>query len=219
MRCRFCASPGERGLELCKHCNAELPWLATQCRKCALPLNRAADARFCGDCLHQSPPFQRVYAPFHYRPPIDALIKALKYGGELAAGRLLGDLLADYLHQRRAPLPSAVLPVPLHPQRLARRGFNQALELLRRLDVPSALQLVRRTRETTPQTGLAKSQRRANALGSFQVTGRRVPTHVAVIDDVLTTGATAAELTKVLRRAGAEQVDIWVIARTHQLAR
>ena len=219
MRCRLCASPGAHGLELCKHCAGALPWLGAQCRQCALPLDNAADARYCGECLRRSPPFRRVYAPFHYRPPVDALIKALKYGGDLSAGRLLGDLLADYLHEARAPMPSAVIPVPLHPRRLVQRGFNQSRELLRRLNVPLATHWVRRTRETAPQTGFARSERRANTLGTFQVAARRLPAHVAVIDDVLTTGATAAELAKALRRAGVENIDVWVMARTHQLTR
>lgn len=217
MRCRFCASLGTDGLELCGYCAAELPWLDDHCRQCALPLINAGEERLCGDCLRRPPPFQRVCAPFRYSHPIDGLIKALKYGNDLAAARLLGDLLADHLSRRRVPVPDAVIPVPLHPGRLRQRGFNQALELARRLDVPLAPQMVRRTRATAAQSRLGVHERRHNTRGAFHVTASRLPAHIAVIDDVLTTGATAAELTKVLRQAGAEQVEIWVTARTPQI--
>lgn len=216
MRCRFCTSPGTGGLELCRYCAAELPWLDAHCRQCALPLINAGEGRLCGDCLRHPPPFQRVCAPFHYSHPIDVLIKALKYGNDLAAARLLGDLLADHLGRRRVPMPNAVIPVPLHPRRLRQRGFNQALELARRLDVPLAPQLVCRTRATAAQSRLGVRERRHNTRGAFSVTASHLPTHVAVIDDVLTTGATAAELARALRQAGAEQVEIWVAARTPQ---
>ncbi|MCO6441127.1 MAG: ComF family protein [Nitrococcus mobilis] len=219
MRCRFCAAPGVDGLELCEPCTAELPWLDAQCRQCALPLTNTGARRLCGDCLRQPPPFRRVHAPFRYCHPIDALLKALKYGSDLAAARCLGDLLADYLQRRHVTVPDAVIPVPLHPQRLRQRGFNQALELARRLDAPLAPQMVRRRRATAAQTGLDRSERRSNTRGAFQVTARHVPAHVAVIDDVLTTGATVTELAKTLRQAGAEQVEIWVMARTPQLDR
>ncbi len=219
MRCRFCAAPGIDELELCAHCTAELPWLDTHCRQCALPLTDTGEEQLCGDCLRHSPPFRCVYAPFRYCHPVDVLIKALKYGDDLAAARCLGDLLADYLHRRSVAVPDAVIPVPLHPQRLRQRGFNQALELARRLDAPLAPQMVRRSRATAAQTGLDKSERRSNTRGAFQVTTHRVPAHVAVIDDVLTTGATVIELAKTLRLAGAKQIEIWVMARTPQLDR
>lgn len=219
MRCRLCASPASAGVELCRYCAAELPWLASHCRQCALPLVNAGEERLCGNCLRHPPPFERALAPFRYSYPVDGLIKALKYGADLAAARLLGDLLADYLFRRQVEVPDAVIPVPLHPRGLSQRGFNQALELARRLHAPLAPQLVRRSRETAAQSRLGRRARRNNMLGAFQVTASHLPAHIAVVDDVLTTGATAAELARVLRRAGAARVEIWVAARTHQLDR
>lgn len=216
MRCRFCAAPASAGLELCRLCAAELPWLDSHCRQCALPLVNAGEERLCGNCLRHPPPFQRARAPFRYSHPVDGLIKSMKYGADLAAARLLGDLLADYLSRRQVALPDALIPVPLHPRGLSQRGFNQALELARRLGVPLAPHLVRRGRQTPPQSRLGGRERRHNMVGAFEVTARRMPAHVAVVDDVLTTGATATEITRVLRRAGAERVEIWVAARTHQ---
>lgn len=128
----------------------------------------------------------------------------------------MGDLLADHLCRRRVAVPEAVIPVPLHPRRLRQRGFNQALELARRLAIPLAPQMVCRRRETPEQARLSASERRHNTRGVFQVTASRVPAHVAVVDDVLTTGATVLELTTILQQAGAEQVEIWVGARTDQ---
>lgn len=216
MRCRFCASPGTAGMELCGPCAADLPWLDAHCWQCALPLSNAGE-RLCGGCLNRPPPFSRVLAPFRYTRPIDTLIKALKYGEDLAAARLLADLLAEHLRQRSVEAPEAVVPVPLHPLRLRERGFNQALELARSLDAPISTGTVRRIRDTAAQSSLGARDRRRNIRGAFRVTTVRMPAHIAVIDDVLTTGATVSELARTLRRAGAQRVEIWVVARTNQL--
>ena len=151
---------------------------------------------------------------------MDWLLHHFKYQGRLDLGRLLGVILADHLMELAAQgtaLPDLLLPTPLHPNRLRARGFNQALELghelQRRLDLPLERSILRRTRATLSQTGLKPRERRRNIRGAFTVTGDVAGLRVAVLDDVLTTGSTAAEMSRTLLRAGASEVVIWTVAR------
>lgn len=148
---------------------------------------------------------------------MDRLIKRFKFHADLGAGRLLAELLTQRIRADDERLPEVLLPVPLHPRRLRWRGFNQALEvshiLSRRLGPPTARELLRRVRPTVNQHGIDASQRRANVRGAFALTGALPAQHVALIDDVLTTGSTAAELTRLLLSAGAQRVEVWALAR------
>lgn len=214
--CRFCAGLGEAGRACCSACAEALPWRRHGCARCALPLPNPADS-LCGQCLKSPPPFTRTVAALHYRWPVDVLIKALKYQGRLADGRLLGTLLGHYLASTNAPRPELLLPVPLHDRRLRRRGFNQAQELSRALqralDIPLCPETLARARDTDPQTGLSASARRRNLQGAFVCRWRPEARHVALIDDVVTTGATARAAARCLIRNGVERVDIWAVAR------
>jgi ComF family protein len=196
-RCVLCLDPGQAPtLDLCPACEAELPVLA--------PTGAA-------------PPFARVVAPFRYAWPVDALIRGFKYHGQLPHGRVLGTLLAGAVLAGGTPLPQLIVPVPLHPARERERGYNQAWELARvvgrLLDVPIAPTLCARTRATPPQASLDAAARRANLAGAFAVTRRPGALHVAVVDDVLTTGATVAALATALLGAGVKRVDCWTVAR------
>jgi ComF family protein len=172
----------------------------------------------CGECQNHPPPFDELIAPFRYEFPFDVLIQALKFHGRLPAARLLGDLLGDSLEGRGDALPERIVPVPLHPARLRERGFNQSLEIARplakRLGIPIAIPNVHRTRPTPPQSGLDQKARRINVRGVFAVKRPLGFNHVAVLDDVVTTGSTVAELARVLRDSGVERVDVWACART-----
>jgi ComF family protein len=171
----------------------------------------------CGRCQKLAPAFDATTALFHYRPPVDYLIKRLKFSNELAISPLLSGLLASRLAARDASLPGLLVPVPLHHTRLRERGFNQATELARgigrQLHIKTGHRLCMRNRKTEPQSLLTHNARRLNLRNAFTVTADRVPGHIAIIDDVMTTGHTASELARVLKRAGAEQVEVWVIAR------
>ena len=179
---------------------------------CALP---SPDGQICGACLRHPPAWQRTRAALLYAFPVDGLIGALKYRGDLSLAPLLADCLAGNVE------PGAVevlLPLPLHPARLAARGFNQAAELARplarRLCLPLLPSATRRLRDTPPQAGLDRAARLKNLRGAFavereQVKGRRI----AVLDDVMTSGATLGELARTLKQAGALEVECWVIAR------
>jgi len=203
---------GAAGSTLCAPCRADLPWLPrNRCAVCALPL---ASGAVCGACSTRAPRFDRVDAPFSYRFPVAALIHALKYGGRLALARTLGEALAQAVPRDA----DAIVPMPLARGRLAERGFNQALEIARvvaaRTGIPLLRDAVRKVVETPPQAALPWKERAQNVRRAFacdaDLTGKRI----AVVDDVLTTGATLGELAGVLRKAGAVGVVGWVVART-----
>ncbi len=152
--------------------------------------------------------------PLAWAFPVDRLVARFKYSGALFHGRLLGALLAEAVAEREV---DALVPVPLHPERLAERGYNQASEIARPvgrcLGVPVRTDLCRRVRATPPQTGLPAGDRRGNVAGAFAAHGSCEGLHLAVVDDVLTTGATAAGLARCLYRAGADAVQVWAVAR------
>lgn len=215
--CRLCDLRGAGGLDLCADCRVDLPRLAAGCCRCALPLAHPAQGGLCGACLKTPPHFDTCVAPYLYRAPLDYLVLRLKFHRDLAMAELLGRLLAQHLECVPAPRPDLILPVPLHRTRLAERGFNQSLEigrvLQRRLGLPLDYQLARRVRSTEPQTQLSAKARRKNMRKAFQVRAAAVPDHVAILDDVMTTGTTVNELARALKQAGAKRVDVWVVAR------
>jgi ComF family protein len=218
-RCRLCGSAPSADAALCRSCLDDLPWLGGCCCRCARPLPTGIDSLLCGECLKRSPGFDAATALLHYRAPVDYLIQQLKFSGELAIAPLLADLLAEKIEARTTPLPDCLIPVPLHRARLQERGFNQATELARRLGRRLALPVdhrrCRRDRYTRPQSLTPTGLRRRNLRGAFSMTGELpVDAHVAIIDDVMTTGHTAEELTRVLRRAGAACVEVWIVARS-----
>lgn len=211
-RCVLCGGAAEPD-NLCSGCRADLPWQRTGCLRCAEPLPGVVQA--CGACIRQPPPFEATAAALAYRPPITTLVQRFKYRADLAAGRALAAAMAE--RARRADRPQLLVPVPLHWTRQLKRGFNQA-ELLA-LDLaasggPPVHGLLRRARRTPAQSNLAAGRRRANVRGAFQC--RPLPPglrHVALVDDVMTTGATLAECARTLKRAGVQRVDVWVAAR------
>ena len=214
--CLLCGAAGSDGRDLCAACSADLPPNDRACPSCALSL-APGQAGPCGACLARPRAFDRAFAPFRYRSPLDHLIRGLKFDGRLSHARLLGDLFADRLVARGAPWPDCIIPVPLHPLRLRERGFNQALELARasarRLRIPLAREGLRRIRHTTPQTRLDARQRRTNPLGAFAPGPLPAGARVALMDDVITTASTVAECARVLRANGAATVEAWAIAR------
>lgn len=215
--CRLCGDGIAAGTALCAGCDRDLPRLTQGCSRCARPLPAHASAGLCGRCQRQAPPFDRTTALCHYHPPVDYLLKRLKFAGDLGLAPLLAGLLADVLHPRSDPLPALLIPVPLHPKRQRERGFNQAMELARplgrRLGIPLGHALCRRTRHTEAQSLLGTSARRLNMRNAFAVSDSPLADRVAVVDDVMTTGSTVGELARSLKRAGVREVEVWVIAR------
>lgn len=216
-RCVLCDAPGAQGRDLCVACAAELAYVGHACERCGRPLAVAAGS-VCGRCLRRPPPYAAVFAPLSYVAPVDRLIAEFKFRGRLTHAALFASLLIEAAESAGRRPPELLLPVPLHRTRLRERGYNQALELARplarhwgvRLD-PFALV---RVRATAAQMQLPAKQRLRNVRGAFAVrAGAAMPASVAVVDDVMTTGATAAELARVLRRAGVRRVEVWALAR------
>ncbi|HEX7348310.1 MAG TPA: ComF family protein [Rhodanobacteraceae bacterium] len=213
-RCLLCGARGHGRLSLCAACAAEMPRNEVCCTRCALPL--VAPAALCGRCQKHAPPSDAAWVPFRYEWPLAPLEARFKFGADLAAGRTLSALWAA--SPTPMELPDVIVPVPLHHSRLRRRGYNQALELARPvaqyLGVPLLRDALRRVRATGAQTDLNAIQRRRNVRGAFAVSAAdRLPSHVAVLDDVFTTGATLGECARVLKRAGVTRVDVWALAR------
>lgn len=209
--CLLCGAPAPT--RICERCDADLPWhRAPQCPLCATP---TPDGRTCGACLKRPPAFDRTHAALVYRFPLDRLIPQLKYRGRLAIAPALAGWLAPAL--AAAPRPDCIVPMPLHPARLRERGFNHAGEIARHLasalDLPLALDACRRLRDTPPQMQLRHDARRRNVRGAFACADAVRGRHVALLDDVMTTGTSLDELAATARRAGARAVSCWVVAR------
>ncbi len=210
-RCLLC---GDRavGLALCNGCRAELPALAkTQCTLCAHPLSITG---VCGRCIAEPPHFDHVITAYRYAYPLAGMIQACKYGGRLETTKVLADLLLPELPLR----PDLIVPMPLSVQRLRERGFNQALEIAHHvaLRIPARVDagICVKIRDTVPQTSLPWKERRKNIRGAFVVQQSLEGLHIAVVDDVLTSGATLNELARCLKKSGAASVTGWVVART-----
>lgn len=214
--CYLCLDPGQPpALDLCAGCEADLPWLGPACGICAMPTRLPVDC--CERCRAAPPVFDAAFAACHYEFPVIELIQRMKYRGELPLARILGTVLGRRLARCEQPLPDVVVPVPLHADRERQRGYNQAREIARyaarELGVPVADRLVRRIRATAEQAVLPASSRRANLRGAFAATPAAAGLRIAVLDDVLTTGATADALALALFAAGARRVEAWAVAR------
>ncbi len=214
--CPLCHCPANDPSGLCRVCRADLPWLGHACRRCALPLPAVAGDT-CGPCLRRPSPVARTICALRYHVPVSGLLAGFKFHRNLAAGATLASLLGEAVAQSGEALPEALLPVPLHPSRLRQRGYNQAVELAKpladRLDRPVLTRGIRRVLATADQIGLSALQRRRNLRNAFVIEAP-LPAHVAIIDDVLTTGATVLTLARALQRAGAERISVWCVART-----
>jgi ComF family protein len=194
--CILCRSRGAFSLDLCPACDADL-----------VPND-----------AHE---IESGYVPFRYAYPIDHLVRGLKFRGELACGRVLGELFAARVLANAVTLPELIIPVPLARRRYLQRGFNQANELAlpiqRATRIPVRNDLVIRHRETAEQATLDPASRRKNVRRAFTMVAPLPARHVAILDDVVTTGSTVAEVARVLRAAGAERIEIWAICRAGKL--
>lgn len=215
--CPGCHGWAPAGCPLCPDCTRLLPRLLHACPRCALPYEHPGTRGECGRCQRRPPAFAAARAAFRYAPPVDHFIRALKFNNDLGLAGLLGAELARAV--RDAPRPDLIVPVPLHRSRLRERGYNQALEIARiaghLLDLPLDGHGLVRRRATAAQSDLPREARRRNVRGAFRV---RVPRryrgmHIALLDDVMTSGSTAQAAAQSLRAAGARRVEVWVVAR------
>ncbi len=208
----------EGGL-LCIACERSLPRVAAACPVCALPSGQGFT---CGVCLANPPPFAATVAAFAYAFPTDRLLQRVKYGGRLALAEWAGAALASAAHvslsHRKTPeRPDRVVALPLAVARQRERGFNQAREIAihvaRGTGLPLAAPL-ERVAAGPPQATLKWAERGRNVGGAFAVTAGVRGARIALVDDVMTTGATLAEASRTLKAAGAQRVECWVVART-----
>lgn len=215
--CALCTAPAPRGRHLCPACERALPRLAAGCPVCAAPADPAlAGAPLpCGRCQRRPPPYRAVRAPFRYASPVDRLVQGGKYSGRLDWLALLAQHLVRHLGDAGACV-DLVVPVPLHRTRLRSRGYNQSLELARPVARALGLPLrhaLGRVRATRPQAGLPAAERRANLRRAFAPRAPVANARIALVDDVMTSGATVAAAAASLRAAGAASVEVWVVAR------
>ena len=209
-RCSLCrqAATGP----ICTDCREDLPWNRHACPSCARPQESGPD-HLCASCAETPPPFDASWSAFRYQAPIDLAVQGLKYNAGFRSAHWLGLEMARARAQRPQPLPQLLLPVPLHTGRLRRRGYSQALELARAMGRVLSLEVdtrsARRLRPTADQIGKSAAERRRNVKGAFSLDGR----HIALVDDVMTTGSTLAELARACRKAGAARIEVWTAAR------
>lgn len=219
--CLLCDALTDQPYALCACCELELPWLDDQCRICALPLPMRDLT--CGQCRRKRPAFKQVQALWHYGFPVDALITRFKHNRQWPLGRLLAELQSNSLQNRfeqGLPRPDLLLPVPMARGRLRQRGFNQAAMLARwlsaHLHIPCDEQSLQRPHESRAQQALGAKDRQRNLREAFTLgrTAALEGLHLALVDDVMTTGATAQAVASLLRQAGASRVDVYCLART-----
>lgn len=216
--CAICRGWG-RG-RVCAACLGRFAAVVPRCRRCALP--SPAAALVCGACQATPPPFDAALACVDYGAPWDQLIADFKFHDGLDLGAVFATAIADEAMRQDVDPATLLLPVPLGAARLRERGYNQAWQLARqiarRLRLAADPHLLLRVRETPHQLALPPEQRADNVRGAFAVEPRRrseiAGRHVAVVDDVLTTASTVAEISRVLAQAGAASVQVWVFART-----
>ena len=196
---------------------------STRCQQCALTLPPQAASPVCGDCLQHPPAFDQTITVCDYAPPQDQLVLALKFGHQLAVANLCSALLRDaILSQQTTSLPDLLCVVPLSNQRLAERGFNQSVEIARplaqQLGIPLHVTMLKRTRDTLQQSSLPPDARKHNVRQAFTIDTNALEliqgAHIAVIDDVITTGMTLHEIATMLKRFGAAKITNYVFART-----
>lgn len=216
-RCIFCSERGMANLDICQACFLDLPRNQPCCARCAQPLaTTTIPSPLCGRCLKQLPHFDETRAPFLYNEQLRHLITQLKFNRHYVHARLLGGLLGKAMVDH-GDLPECIIPVPLHPARYRERGFNQSLEIARhlhhQLKVPLNFEACVRHRNTPHQIDLPAAQRVKNMKNAFSLIHRLEYAHIAIIDDVMTTGATASALALALKQQGVKRVDVWVCAR------
>lgn len=213
-RCALCGARAGVAV-LCESCRVALPALPLPCPVCAQP---SASGGACGQCVGKPPRFAATVAAHAYAFPLDRLVQGLKYGHRLALAVPLGDALAAAALRLLAasPRPAMLVPLPLSRRRQRERGFNQAIEIARvvarRTGIPLAHALAR-PGERPAQAGLPWRERRRNVRGAFACVAPVAGCHVALVDDVMTTGATIEAAAAALLAAGAGRVDAWVVAR------
>ncbi len=214
--CVLCGAAGHQRLALCAACLADLPVNRNACVRCAEPLAVATPQALCGRCLRRPPIYDSAWSPFLYRQPLEWMIQRFKFDAKL----FIGQLLAELAIQRFPSSPAGaqcIIPVPLHRQRYRERGFNQSRVLAsvfsRHTGLPVDDHSCRKLRSSPPQIGSTAAERRKHVKQTFHFDNRHAYHHIVILDDVITTGSTVSEMTRIMKLAGVARVDVWSIAR------
>lgn len=224
--CEICRGECRGPLPLCPGCIAQLPWIRRGCASCGEPMTTGHP--LCFRCQQHPLPFAEVIIPLRYAYPVDQWIGFYKYQSKPGMARWLSRLLQARVEQHMQHRPTLITGVPMHPQKQRERGYNQSLllarHLARALELPFDAHLLQKPKVTSHQRTLNAASRRLNLQGAFNVRensswGRANPLpiegqHIAVVDDVVTTGATSAEIAQCLLDAGAASVSLWALAKT-----
>ena len=224
--CILCLAPiksrAGQSLLLCPACASDLPKNTSPCLICSIPLPKISSHQaslICGDCQKHPPIYQTSIIPNLYASPIKQFITRLKFHADLSSVPLLAQSFIPGLKRSPEKLPECIIPVPLHKARLHKRGFNQALELARPIarhfDLPIEHALCQRNKATPFQSGLSAEERKKNMKNAFSVAKDHNYKHVAIFDDVVTTGTTVNELARQLQKTNVEIIEVWAIARTY----
>jgi len=213
--CELCRQYHRDAESVCDPCISQLDTLGPSCIYCAHPLDNA-DFLYCGQCCKEPPYFDQAVIGYPYKEPLRTLIHQFKFGNKLYLGSFLA-IIMEHRISKSETKPQCLIPVPLHDKRLKKRGYNQAAVLTKllakKIQIPYQLNSCRKIINTVPQAESAQQKRKTNLKKAFKV--KTVPyQHIALVDDLLTTGSTANELAKCFKKAGVKQVDIWCCART-----
>lgn len=218
-RCVLCKTPVKLSPNpnpncICKDCQRHLPWRdSPSCPQCGNP----SWGELCGQCLTKPPYFDQTIAAFHYRYPVEKLIAAYKYRQQQHIALPLAQALIVTLAQQLKQRPDIIIAMPMHALRVAERGFNQSFELAKMISLALHIplqQCCRRIIHTPPQAGLDAQQRIRNIRGAFSCEQDIRGLKIAIVDDVMTTGASLNELARQLKQHGAAHVQCWLVART-----
>lgn len=229
-RCRACAARivGPDADYFCSPCWTKIQRIGHPlCDRCGRPFPDAAgDDHTCGGCIARGPQFVRARAWARYpreeneEHPLRQAVQKFKYGRKVSLGKPLGRIMARGCREFLAGCDAElIIPVPLHPKRLRWRGFNQSVLLARHISrtyaIPMDRFLLRRVKQTAPQTQLNEEERRRNVRGAFALAPRRTIENLSVllVDDVYTSGATVDECSRTLRKNGARQVFVLTLVR------
>lgn len=236
--CIVCNKLSDQKKDICTNCQHDLPWVSHCCMQCGISYEHKKTNNFhCGQCIKNKPSFDFTITAFEYQDQISSLITQFKFKHQLTYGRVLAELLASTItqkyietpasgpihtiktHEHPYTLPEVIIPVPLHWWRQTTRGFNQASViakiLSKQLGIPTNNQLIKRKKLTQPQKSLKLKQRKQNVRGAFALKKQLNYQHIALVDDVMTTGNTVNTMAKLLKKNGAKTVTVWALARTN----
>lgn len=210
--CYFCLSTCKN--VCCSACESDFKKKVNRCTNCAKQTNTA---KICGNCLLSPPYFTSSTVLFDYQYPAKKLILAFKFKKQVELSSYFADKLFEIILNKNS-LPEVLIAVPLHHKRQAKRGYNQSLELAknlgRKLGIPVNTSFCERIINTDPQSELPMKSRKKNVKNAFAISRDVIPKHIAIVDDVITTGSTINEIAQLFKKAGCEQIDVWAIART-----